>query len=186
MTTTKKPNHSLLSSAQSLNDLSHDSGWDGSGVAVSKLHSIQSALSTPAIQNLGIEYRLFIHLLIISHGEIIGSTTEIGRQIGTNGRNINNWANKLNTAALITVTDLSNKQIHIKLNDALYEIANMSDMPDTSIVPDMPDESTQSLESPAHSMDEDLEELIAIYEMAKNTGQEISITTTKIINGNAA
>jgi len=140
----------------------------GKDELLTKLDRIAEILKRPEAMAMQKEYRLFVHLLVVSDGSLVGDPEMIGRELSTDWRNIKGWLGKLSGAGIVTVTELQHRQRKIELKEPYLSVAEMQE--DTS----------EPNESPVRE-DPELKKLIAVYNTAKATGQEIRVNTEFVI-----
>lgn len=149
---------------------------DDAEIAQSSNHTaIAKVLSDQEFCEMNVEDKLFLRLLLIEAGTMVGTYRNIGRQFFTKEANIRNWAKKLADKGILTIAPKSYDQVELRLNDR-YQ----------AVVKAMAKEGAQAIaqdSAPAIPVinDPELDNIIAIYKTAKATGCSVHLNVEKVV-----
>jgi len=137
--------------------------------------SIAKIFSDQAFCEMNVEDKLFLKLLFIEAGTMVGTYRNIGRQLFTKEANVRNWAKKLESNSILTITPKSHDQFELRLNDKYQAMAK--ELVNERAGRDIPPASPVSNDN----YDPELENIIAIYRTAKATGCSVRVNVEKVM-----
>ncbi|MEI6169058.1 MAG: hypothetical protein WCS52_17900 [bacterium] len=137
--------------------------------------AIGKVFSDQAFCEMNVENKLFLKLLLIEAGTMVGTYRNIGRQLFTKEPNVRNWARKLESNSILTITPKSHDQFELRLNEKYQAIAKelANERVGRVMLPASP--------APANSEDPELDNIIAIYKTAKATGCSVRVNVEKVM-----